>query len=98
MDVEHDDPDLSVLETDPSLDARHPKGVARKYRWVMQQIRLAVRKNQLYQIGSLQLKKLEGSDDEAMWINKKYRLEMVFLGTPPDERVRILRISNHYGD
>jgi len=99
MDVEYADPDLAVLETDLSLDSKYPKGIAKKFRWVMQQIRLATQKNQLYQIGSLRLKKLEGREnDERMWLNDKYRLEMVFSGEPPDEKVQILRISNHYDD
>ncbi len=99
MDVEHADPDLAALETNLLLDANYPQGIGKKFRWVMQQIRLAVRKNQLYQIGSLRLKKLERpGNDERMWLNDKYRLEMVFSGEPPDEKVTILRISNHYDD
>jgi plasmid maintenance system killer protein len=99
MEAEHDDPELAKMETDTSLDSRYPQGVAKKYRWVMQQIRIAAKKSQLYQIGSLRLKKLEDRGlEERMWINDKYRLEMVFEGILPDETVRILRISNHYGD
>lgn len=99
MEVDHDDADLAQMEMDTSLDSRYPQGVASKYRRIMQHIRIAARKNQLYQIGSLRLKKMQARDgEERIWINDKYRLELAFEGTPPDERVRILRISNHYGD
>ena len=99
MEVEHADPDLADLETSKQRDAAYPKGIGKKFRWVMQQIRAASRKTQLYQIRSLRLKKLERpGDDERMWINVKYRLEMVFSGEPPNEKVTILRISNHYDD
>ena len=97
MQVEHADPDLAALEVDESLDAKWPKGIGKKYRWVMQQIRLAAQKKQLYQIGSLRLLKLQGREnEERMWLNDKYRLEMTFTGEAPDERATILRISNHY--
>ena len=99
MRVDHADSDLATLEMDTSLDAKYPKGIGKKYRWVMQQVRLAARKNQLYQIGSLRLKKLKRpGNDEAMWLNGQWRLEMTFSGEPPDESVTILRISNHYDD
>ena len=97
MKVEHADPELAKLETDKRRDANYTKGIGKKFRWVMQQIRIATRKAQLYQIRSLRLKKLKRpGDDEAMWLNDKSRLEMVFSGEPPDETVTILRISNHY--
>jgi plasmid maintenance system killer protein len=99
MEVEFADPDLAELYTDMTRDADFPQGIGKKFRWVVQQIRNAAKKNQLYQIRSLRLKKLERpGNDERMWLNDKYRLEMVFSGEPPDERVTILRISNHYGD
>lgn len=99
MDVTHADPDLDRMERETSLDGRFERGIAKKFRWVMQQIRLARGKVQLYQIGSLRLKKLKRpGNDEAMWLNDKWRLEMEFTGTPPDEQVTILRISNHYDD
>lgn len=98
MDVEHADPDLAALERDKGLDSDYPQGIGKKYRWVMQQIRMARQKSQLHQIRSLKLKKLERpGDDWAMWLNEKYRLEMLFSGEPPNEKVTILRITNHYG-
>jgi plasmid maintenance system killer protein len=97
LQVEHADPALELLERDPSQDTKWPKGVGKKFRWVMQQIRIVDRKNQLYQFGSLRLKKLERpGDDEAMWLNDQWRLEMLFSGEPPNEKVVILRITNHY--
>jgi plasmid maintenance system killer protein len=99
MEVEHADADLAQLEIDPRGDSAFPQGVGKKYRWVMQQIRLAAQKKQLYQIRSLRLRKLERpGNDERMWLNDKYRLEMMFSGEPPNEKVKILRISNHYDD
>ena len=69
MDVEHADLDLADLEASKERDGAYPKGVARKFRWVMQQIRAASRKTQLYQIRSFRLKKLERpGEDERMWI------------------------------
>lgn len=97
MNVEFADPVLAKLETDERHDADYPKGIGKKFRWVMQQIRIAARKSQLYQLRSLKLKKLtRPGEDEAMWLNKKYRLEMIFSGEPPNETVTMLRISNHY--
>ncbi len=98
MNVEHADPSLAEMEKGPGpRDSDFPQGIAKKFRWVMQQIRMAAKKAQLYQIRSLRLKKLERpGDDERMWLNDKYRLEMVFSGEPPDETVTILRITNHY--
>jgi plasmid maintenance system killer protein len=96
--VEHADPDLARLErNEPGEVAKWPPGIGRKFQWVMQQIRGVDRKNQLYQFRSLRLKKLErAGDDEAMWLNEQWRLEMLFSGEPPNEKVVILRITNHY--
>jgi plasmid maintenance system killer protein len=99
LQVEHADPALALLERDKSEDSKWPKGIGKKFRWVMQQIRVVDRKNQLYQFGSLRLKKLKRpGNDEAMWLNDQWRLEMVFSGEPPNEKVVILRITNHYDD
>jgi plasmid maintenance system killer protein len=99
LEVEFADPDLELLEKEPSQDSKYEKWVGKRFRYTMQIIRTVDRKNQLYAFKGLRLKKLERpGEDEAMWLNEKWRLEMVFSGKQPDEKVRILRISNHYGD
>ena len=99
LQVEHADPNLARVETDAAFAAGLDVGIAKKFRYVMQQIRIVTRKNQLYQYGGLRLKKLTRPGDEyRMWLNDKWRLIVEFSGEEPNEIVRILRIENHYDD
>ena len=97
--VEYADPDLALLETDTSQDSKHAKGIGKRFRYAMQIIRTVKSENGLYQFGGLHYKRLKRPGGEsAVWLNDKWRLEMIFSGESPDEKVRILRISNHYDD
>lgn len=97
--VEHADPDLALLETDKAQDARYAQGVGKRLRFAMQIIRTVNTEKDLYRFNGLHYKRLKRPGGEsAVWLNDKWRLEMIFSGEAPDEKVRILRISNHYDD
>lgn len=87
------------MEAEDTFRGKFDVGVAKKYRWVMQQIRFVSRRNQLYQYTSLRLKKLERpGPDHGMHLTKKWILALEFRGADPDEIAVIKGIENHYGD
>lgn len=97
--VEHADAELALLETDKAHDAKYAQGVGKRFRFAMQIIRTVKAENGLHQFGGLHYKRLKRPGGEsAVWLNDKWRLEMIFSGDAPNEKVRILRISNHYDD
>jgi plasmid maintenance system killer protein len=101
--VEHADPDLERTEKnasqDKSFDGGFEKGIAKRFRYTMQLIRTVNRKNQLFQFGGLRFEKIKSSQTEwSMRLNKKYRLVVEPSGEEPNEKIRILRIENHYDD
>jgi plasmid maintenance system killer protein len=97
--VEHADPELALLETNKSEDAKYDKGVGKRFRFSMQIVRTVQTENDLYRFNGLHYKRLKRPGGEsAVWLNDKWRLEMIFSGESPNEEVRILRISNHYDD
>jgi plasmid maintenance system killer protein len=97
--VEHADQELALLETDRAQDPKYAQGVGKRFRFGMQIIRTVKTENDLYRFNGLHYKRLKRPGGEsAVWLNDKWRLEMIFSGDPPNEKVRILRISNHYDD
>ena len=99
LEVEHADPALARVEIDADFTGGLEVGVAKKFRYVMQLIRMVAKKNQLYQFGGLKLEKLARSgSDYSMRLNRKWRLIVEFSGNEPDEKILIVRIENHYGD
>lgn len=98
LQVEHADPDLARLETDPDFRAGFQPPIVKQYRILMQQIRTASRRVSLYQFRGRRLKKLGGDRDHqhSMRLNKKWRLIVEFSGGEPDETIIIVGIENHY--
>lgn len=100
LEVDHGDPDLARLETEPGFTAGHAPPVVKQFRILMQIIRTVSKKNRLYQFGGRNLEKLGGKrkHQSSMRLNRKYRLIMEFSGEEPNEKVLIVAIENHYGD
>src|SRR5258708_38469888 len=97
LEVEHADPELARLEADTSQDAKYAKGIGKRFRFSMQIIRQVQTERDLYRFNGLRYKRLKRPGGEsAVWLNDQWRLEMIFSGEAPNEKVRILRISNHY--
>lgn len=100
IEVVHDNPDLSLLETDPHFNAGYAVPVVRAFRVVMQRIRSVANVNSLYQFRGLRLEKLKGqrSHQHSMRLNRKWRLIVELSSIPPNERAVIKAIENHYDD
>lgn len=98
LEVEHADPDLARMETDLGFTAGFDAGIAKKFRYTMQQIRTVSRWNQLYQYKGFRLKKIAEPSRYRFWLNDKYRLIADYSGEVPNEKVRTIEINNHYGD
>lgn len=100
IEVSHDDPDLVRLETDRDFTAGFEIGIVKAFRKVMQLIRTVSQKSVLHRFNGLRFEQLKGkrAHQHSGRLNKKWRLIMEFNGDPPDERVLIKGIENHYGD
>lgn len=98
LQVEHADPDLARLETDPDFRAGLQPPIIKQYPILMQTIRTVSRKVALYQFGGRRLEKLGGKrqHQHSMRLNRKYRLIVEFSGEEPEETILIVGIENHY--
>lgn len=102
--VEHDDSELEKLENDPSMDRGFDggtaKGIAERFRATMQTIRTVSKISKLHQFNGLRYHPVPGSKTEwGMRLNRKWRLIVEPSGEETEnEKMRILRIDNHYGD
>jgi len=100
IEVAHADPEIARLETEPVFTAGFDKPVVKGYRKAMQIIRSVSQKTVLYRFNGLHFEQLSGkrAHEHSVRLNKKWRLIMEFSGAPPEERVLIKGIENHYGD
>jgi len=104
LEVEHADPELATLEADPSRDSGFDggtaKGIAKRFRATMQIIRTVSKINKLHQYNGLRYHRVPGSNTEwGLRLNQKWRLIVEPSGEETEnEKMRILRIDNHYGD
>ena len=98
MEVDHDDPDLALLESDGPTTAGHGDGVDRGFRKVMQVIRAAVDERDFYKHKSLHFEKLEEDPlgERSLRINKQWRLIVKLRGEAPNKRVGVLRIADYH--
>jgi len=90
MDVEHDDPDLALLEVSGATTAGHGEGVDRGFR--------KVDERDLYQHKSLHFEKLEGQLEglRSLRINKQWRVIVELRGEAPRKRIGVLRIDDYH--
>ena len=98
MEVERDDPNLALLETDRSATAGHGDAVDRGYRKVMQIVRAAVDERDFYRLKSLHFEQLEGNlkGKRSMRLNKQWRLIVELRGTAPHKKVGICGIRDYH--
>lgn len=98
MEVEHDDPDLALLEAHGPTTAGHGDAVDRGFRKVMQTIRAAVDERDLYKHKSLHFEKLEEDPkgERSLRINKQWRLIVKLRGEAPNKKIGVLRIADYH--
>ena len=98
MEVEHDDPDLDRLETDPRFTGGHGPAIVRGFRKVMQAIRAAVDARDLYALRGLRFEKLRGDrqGQHSLRINDQWRLIVEIRGEAPQKRIGVVEIADYH--
>jgi proteic killer suppression protein len=91
------DESLERLETDPGYGAGFGRDVVRKFRKLMQVIRLALHERDFYAMKSLHYEKLKGkrSHERSMRLNLQFRL-ILEIEHSNGNTVVIVSISKHY--
>lgn len=98
MQVEFDDPDLSILESDAKAGRDRPQAVVRGFRKVMQAIRAAADERDLYQLRGLRFEKLQGArkHQHSFRLNDQWRLVVELRGEAPLKIIGVIEIVDYH--
>ena len=98
MEVEHENPDLERLESDPTFTGGWEPAIVKAFRKRMQQIWSAIDERDFYALKSLHFEKLKGNrrHQRSMKLNDQWRLIVKLKGTAPNKTVLIVGIEDYH--
>lgn len=98
MEVEFDDDDLDLLETDPHFTAGHSQEIVRAYRKRLQQIRGFRDERDFQALRSLNFEKLKGdrAGQHSIRLNLQWRLILEIRGDHPCKVVGIIEVVDYH--
>jgi proteic killer suppression protein len=98
MNVEFDNNELDLLETDAQFTAGFSQEIVRAYRKRMQQIRAFLDERDFYAVKALHFEKLKGNRDgqHSIRLNMQWRLILEIRGEHPCKIVGIVEIVDYH--
>jgi toxin HigB-1 len=98
MDVQYDDPELERLEKEATYTGGRDRDIIRQFRRLMLLIRSVPNESELYKYPSRHFEKLKGPQrhQHSLRINGSWRLVVEVSKTASKNRLRIIKITNHY--
>lgn len=97
MEVDHDDPDLSRLETDQDFLGGYAREIVRAFRKTMWAIRAAIDERDLH-CGGVRMEKLKGgrAHQHSMRLNRQMRLIVEIDEGGPRRKLRVICIEDYH--
>ena len=98
MNVEFDNNELDLLETDAQFTAGFSQEIVRAYRKRMQQIRAFLDERDFYAVKALHFEKLKGNRDgqHSIRLNMQWRLILEIRGEHPCKIIGIVEIVDFH--
>jgi proteic killer suppression protein len=98
MNVEFDNNELDLLETDAQFTAGFSQEIVRAYRKRMQQIRAFLDERDFYAVKALHFEKLKGNRDgqHSIRLNMQWRLILEIRGEHPCKIIGIVEIVDYH--
>jgi len=99
MEVQHDDPELREIESDPNYNGGMERAKVRAYRKVMNIVRNVLNETQLYSFKGLKYEKLQGnrSHQHSLRLNDQWRLIVeINEQTGPNNNICVVKKIEDY--